>query len=393
MMKITDVGPTISKEEVNHNGTKEKREYFRGYIQSKTAAYYILNELVSGDNTKVFSAVKIHLKEKEKLLESQKYCIRYISKEWINSEIFEKLQIHEERVKKFYDSLRKKFESYKKISHINIQDLKDFIEDEDGIYIVFEFCDYTLKDYVQLLREPVKSTRYPFEIKVRKMIYQILDLLSYMQDDTVSMSFGGMLNSSDIMITEFADSSSSNSYIVKFPHPFMLELFTFFKIYNIEKFPSFYSPEIYKLFEAKEVDRAIERKDAFDLSSLMNKFNHNMDMWSLGYLIFEIIFEDPPFVFSNLYSATKSLNSNFNYKIFPRRISKKCLELITKCLQLDPQDRIKTDYLTEMKFEFKKENENLEDMENSLKNRMSDKKDFDYVVEFNISSYNDYEKY
>lgn len=371
------------------------KKNYRGFIQSKDSIYYILNELVSGEYTKVFSAVKINENSRDKV-ENQKYCVRYLSKAWIKTQILKKLQVHEDKTKKFFFNLKKKFDSYKNISHPNIQDLKDYIEDDDGIYIISEFCDYTLKDYLQILREPIKFTRFPFEVKVRKLMVQILDTMHHMQSEMVSMCFGGIMSSSDIMVSEVIGSSSdksSNAFLVKFPHPFMSDMFTIFKIYNLDRFPSFYAPEIYELFQSDEITKAVDKKDSFDLFSLVNKINQNMDMWSLGFLLYEILFEEGPFDFDNLQSAVDSLKSNFIYNIYPKRISRTAVQIITRCLQRDPQDRLKTDPLLELKNDMKKENESLEDLEKRLRERMNDKKDYDMISEFDLVSFNDYERY
>ena len=116
-------------------------------------------------------------------------------------------------------------------------------------------------------------------------------------------------------------------------------------------------------------------------------------MWSLSYLLYEILFEDTRFEFDDLNSAVKSFSNNFYYNIFPKRISKVALEIISRCLQIDPQDRLKTDLLYELKNEIKTENENLEDFERYLRDRSNDKRDYDQVVEFYLTVYNDYERY
>jgi serine/threonine protein kinase len=377
----------------------EEEKTFRRALRSKNkTCYYIINELVDGENTKIFSAARFSLVEGEKRFEDDRFCIKYISKDWIRKEIFGKLQISGDREIKFFNSLHSSCEQFKNLKHINIQKLIDYIDDDKGIYIVLEFCDFTLKDYVQMTREPVKNVRFPpFEMKVRKVITQILETVNFMHSK--SMYFGGMLNSSDIMIKEDESSKFSLDYkksantIVKFPNPFLCELFTILKLYNIESFPSYYAPEIFKLFEEKEIERAIEKKNSFDLSNLQNKINQNMDMWSLGYLIYEILFEDPPFSFSDLSSALNSLFSSFTYEIYPYKISSKVLEVITRCLQLNSQERIDSAYLDDIKKELMKENENMEEVEKMMKRRMKDLDMCDDPFRFDLISNNNYDKY
>jgi serine/threonine protein kinase len=380
--------PTPGHPAQQKKNTGIKKECFRGYIQSKEAIYYIINEIVSGENTRVFSAVKFVSKGgKEKIIDDNKYCVRYLSKDWIINEVFAKLQIPEERVQKFFDGLKRSYQDFKMIKHSYIQELKDYIEDDHGIYIVLEFCDWTLKDYIQILREPLKNSKFPFEVKIRKIILQILETLSYIQDNT-SQCFGGMLNTSDIMISEYSDSTNmgSSNIVVKFPHPFMAHLFTILKIYSLEKFPSYYAPEVYKLFEAKEVEKVIEKKDSFDIGSLLTKINQNLDMWALGYLLFEIIFDNPPFAFDDLNSAVKTLKPSFTYKIYPYNVSPLCLKIMNLCLQLEPQDRIQSYYLNEIIEDMRKDNDNPEELDKQLRLRMKDKNMKEEFELFNLNS-------
>lgn len=350
----------------------KKRENYRGYIHSKDCSYYIINEIVAGDNAKVFSAVKfVSGKDSpNKMLDDQRYCVRYISKDWIKKEVFSKLKMTEDKIKKFFDYLRQSYRDFKNIKFPYIQELKDYIDDEEGIYTVFEFCDWTLKDYVQILREPVRNTRYPFEIKMRKIIIQILETIHFLHENH-SLTFGGLLNSSDIMVTEYTDSNSVNSTLIKFPHPFVSHLLTVLKVYNAGHFPSHYAPEVYKLFEEDSILKVIEKKEAFDLGNLLTKINQNFDIWCLGYLLYEILLDIPPFVFDSLSAALASLNESFTYKIHPYHVSPLALKLINMCLQLEAQDRIQSFLLKEAIDEMQKDADNPEEVEKMLRARMT----------------------
>ena len=143
------------------------------------------------------------------------------------------------------------------------------------MYVITEFCEWTLKDYIQITREPLKFSKVPFESKIRKYIVQIIDAIHHLHDNN-SMSFGGILNSSDIMVQDNNDGNFGKA-IIKLPHPFLANLLTVIKIYNSESFPTFYPPEIYQLFREDELTKLIEKKDTFEIGSLLSKQTHNFD--------------------------------------------------------------------------------------------------------------------
>lgn len=339
---------------------------FRGPVPG--SLYYIINEIISGDNTKVFSAVK---RNQVGNFEEKRYCVKYYSKYWIKNEVLSKLKFPENQVNKFFDTIKNSLQDFKTISHPYIQELIDYYDDEEGMYIITEFCEWTLKDYVTLTREPLKYSKAPFECKIRKYIVQMLTAIQFLHENN-SLSFGGLLNVSDIMVQEVND-SSFNSVVVKLPHPFLSNLLTIVKIYNIDNFPSFYSPEVYQLFREDEIMKVIEKKDSFDMGSLLSKLTHNFDMWALGYLLYEVLFENPPFAFDDLSKALKTLNSQYTYKINPYAISYNLLKIINMCLQFDPNSRLQSFLLSEIMDELKKENESGEDFDQVLKERASSK--------------------
>jgi serine/threonine protein kinase len=347
---------------------------YRGYIHSKDYSYYIVNEILSGDNMKIFSAVKFNYNKDQttKHLDSQRFCIRHISKYWITKEIFSKMKLSPEKIHKFYENLKQSFSEFENIKHKYIQRLYDYIDDGEGIYIVSEFCDWTLKDYVHDIREPLRNTRFPFEIKLRKAIKEIVETVIYLHED-LSLTLGGLLNSADIMVSEFNDTNSISIIVVKLPNPFISNLLTMLKMYDMEEFPSYYAPEVYKLFEEDKLLKSIEKKESFELGDFFSKLNQNFDIWCLGYLLYEILFEIPPFNFDDLKSALSTLNEDATYKIHPYHISPVILKLINHCLQFEQQERIQTSSLKEYFEELKQDQDNIDEVEKQLRARINNK--------------------
>mmetsp|Transcript_28679 Transcript_28679/g.29827 ORF Transcript_28679/g.29827 Transcript_28679/m.29827 type:complete len:401 (-) Transcript_28679:82-1284(-) len=361
---------------------------FRGPVPG--SKYFIINEIISGENTKVFSAVR---QANSGNFEDRRYCIKYYSKHWIKNEVLAKLKFPENQMKKFFEQIKNTLDDFKTITHPNIQQLIDYYDDDEGMYIVTEFCEWTLKDYITLTREPLRFSKLPFECRIRKYIVQILSTIQFLHENN-SLAFGGLLNSSDIMIQEVAD-NNFNSVVVKLPHPFLSNLLTIVKVYNIDHFPSFYSPEVYSLFKEDEIMKIVEKKDSFDMGSLLSKLTHNFDMWAMGYLLYEILFENPPFAFDDLNKALNILVPQYYYKINPYSISYNLLKILNMCLQYDSNSRLQSFLLQEILDELKKENESGEDFDNSLKERAGAKVlgSKDELENFPISDPNFYDRF
>jgi serine/threonine protein kinase len=348
----------------------ENTDNHRGFIKTKDSNYYIVNELSSsGEDTKMFSAVKFSNRNGKRALEEAKYCIRYISKKYILTNVFNG---DLEKSQSFFDAFRQSYNDLKHIKHMGIQDLKDYLEDENAIYIIFEFCEWSLRDYVQILREPNKlNSNFPFERKYRSIITQVIEVIFYMHEN-YSQCFGGLLNSADLMVSEVNDTHSQGVIKVKFPHPFFSYLYTKLKLCSVD-FPAYYPPEIYNLFEKDEQsDRTVIRKDV-DYSILNSFINPNFDMWALGFLIYEILFDELPVNITDIKSAKDFLSREFKYKIRPYSITFISLRLINHCLQYDPQDRIQSNEFYDVIEEMKKDLDDLEMLADNLRKRMMNK--------------------
>lgn len=334
---------------------------FRRMIECMRGKYYIINEMITKDNIKYFSAVKcIDSNNQKNKVTKENYSIQYISKAWIKREVFGKVKINDESLEKYLKSLKSQFEEAEQIKHNNIQELKDYCETDSGIFVVLEFCDFTLKDYVLISQEQLNGM-IPIELKLRDTQIQILTAVCYLHDK-YSLSFSGMLNIDDIKIKEA--SSESSSVIVKMPHPFMINIMSVFKIYKIDEFPSYFEPQVYSLFKVKDKNLANKKSDygafeTLDLDKFFNCLSQNFDIWALGYLFYEMNFGEPPFRFSSVEEAVNRLMNNCSYKIFPMKVSFILLDFIEKALKLNPDDRLHTAKLKDYIEEFERNRENV----------------------------------
>ena len=83
--------------------------------------------------------------------------------------------------------------------------------------------------------------------------------------------------------------------------------------------------------------------DCKDLSEAISLINHNFDMWALGYLLYEILYEVRPYNFIALEKAkTRFGQKNINYKIKKSKYSDFITDVIISCLKYENRLNIKS---------------------------------------------------
>lgn len=371
-VKLAHLKNSISNISVSQMIKKDEKTNFRGVIHG--SKYYIINEIITGNYYRIFSAVK----KEGNSFEDKKYSVKYYNKNWIKEELLKKFKMQESQILKYFEFIKSSLDDFKKIYHPNISSLHDYYEDDDAIYIITDFCSWSLRDYITLVREPVRFSPIPFESKIRGIIIQIMEAIEYLHEKN-SLSFGGFLNIDDILVQENSD---NQKVVVKVPHPYLSNLITIIKIFDNDNFPSFYSPEVLELFTDTKILNFVEKKDNFNLNDLFNKLNQNFDMWSLGYLLYEMVFETPPFAFDSLKNAMKTLNKKYIYQIDVYSVSYNVLTIINKCLQYETNTRLEFYVMKDLLNDMIKEFQNEEDFVNSLKEKKGNKiavldKDYD----------------
>lgn len=377
-------------DELNVKPTMNKvKQEFRGIISNGKNNYFIINELVSSTYTKTFSATQVNLTLDNKLdgAHGEALCIRYVSKKYIQDSIFKDLEINEERVQRLYESLRHSFKKFKSINHENLQKLQDFIEDKDGLYFVLEFCEYSLFDFVTMTREPLKSSKYPIEMKLRKIILNILECILFIHKEGLYLC--ALINPQEISIKETGHYQNKSGFQVKLPHPFLAHLFTLLALKSCgDVFPSYFAPEIYSGIKDKEHNNSFE-----GLLSVLGKLDQSFDIWAVGYLIYEMLYGNAPFVFESLKEAYTKLQPDFTYEVYPWKVSYQMLKLITDSMKFHPKKRIQVNALQKIISEMNKKGEDNDILERELKDRIEKAAKSKDIAKFNLINENQAEPY
>jgi len=315
--------------------------------------YLIINELKKNAYSITYSAVKIQTsnsKHYDNNLDNQKYMVKFYRKDLIEEYIISKLNIRQSTKNSYYEDLLQEFQNSKADDMIkkfqdSIQKIYDIQINENGIYVVTEFCETTLAEYLRKIRVNIKSNKCA-ELKYKHIFIPILDLLSNLE---YKVTFSGLLNSSDIYVNEKGDSSNPNSHgnnifgnsFIKITHPFFNQLETVFKILDNENFPNFYPPQFIKQFKL-EPNNSKVILDCTDLSDALSLINHNFDMWALGYLFYEILYEVFPFKFESLEKAKFAFKKNkVNFKIKRNKFTTFIIDLITNSMKWDKRLNLK----------------------------------------------------
>lgn len=341
--------------------------YHRGRIASKSSQYYIINELLSLNHMKLLTGVK--LKDKDTNIDQvsqDKYTILYLSKEYLKRTIFKTQTITANTEKNIYQNLQSTFIAKSKIKHPNIQEMIDYCETEDEIYYVMEYCDMPLYDYLIQLREYCSMYKEPIEFKVRGMIEEMINFIGFIHDQGLHMA--GLIDIRQIYVQ-----IKEEEIILKFLHPILATVFTLLKVYTRENdFPSFFAPELLaKMVNQKEIENKIVNNDSlYEVSEVLMVIQplFTFDYWSLGMLVYEMIFGKLPHQFNTL-KETSEFNENKVYTIEIAAITYEMVDLITMCLKYQTGKRFNINSQEMFLRDFSEHNKNEEAIDKEITKR------------------------
>lgn len=192
--------------------------------------------------------------------------------------------------------------------HKNIVRCYDIIDDIDVIYIIMEYCEN--KDFSHLLiKRPVKHLYIKYYIK------QIIDALKFLHEKNI---IHRDIKPKNILLTNnYKEIKLCDFGFAKQPDGLK-------KVLTVCGSPLYMAPEIYK----------------------KQGYNNSVDIWSLGIILYELIFGIHPL--ASLYDVKNITDFLTNNDInIPNtdRVSFNCLDLLRNMLNKDENNRITIDEL------------------------------------------------
>ena len=204
---------------------------------------------------------------------------------------------------KYKESIKRETKIMKNLNHPNIVKLYDTIIDDssDNIYLVLEY--FSRGDFSKFLKKRPLKEKY-----AKKYLKQLSSGLKYLLDNKIihrDLKPHNILvsNLGDIKITDFGFARYFDNDMV---------------IQTICGSPLYMAPEIMK----------------------NKKYDFKSDLWSVGIILYEMLFGHAPFKAKNIFDLMRQIDKN-EIKI-PRdtNITKDCKDLLLKLLKKNPDDRI-----------------------------------------------------
>ena len=312
---------------------EEESASLRGILKVGEKNYFIINEIYSYPYMKLLTAGFI---ENEAEVEDEKYTIIHFDKKYIEQTLLEGLSIEQlgNNFEKNFQNLKEEYSELSKIKHENILQIIDCTENKKSIYFICEYCDTNLEDYCVELRNEHFIYSDEMEAITRQYIVSILNCLLTMHEQKVH--FLGLIDIKNIFMVQQKQEKTIKRTI-KLLHPALSSLITLLKVYDKKNFPDFFAREIYeKLANKNEIVTKIISTHSFSVirDEIYSIPNFIYDYWSVGILVYKIIFNQPPFKVTSLGKIDYELEEGKQYEIKSDCLSSTVEELITNCLKI-----------------------------------------------------------
>ena len=203
---------------------------------------------------------------------------------------------------------------HKKLHHLNIVNFEHFFEDKENVYILLELCSN------QTLNEMVKRRKRLKEIEVQCYSLQIIRALKYIHNHRIIHR--------DLKLGNLFLTSKLELKLGDFGLAAKLE-YDGQKRKTVCGTPNYIAPEI------------LEKK---------NGHSYEVDIWSLGVVMYTMLYGRPPFETADVKLTYKRIKMN-SYK-FPEniKIDERAKKLIESILVLDPAKRPSLDEIAQHDF-------------------------------------------
>ncbi|XP_052900602.1 serine/threonine-protein kinase ULK3 [Anopheles moucheti] len=204
------------------------------------------------------------------------------------------------------DNIISEISLLKRLKHRHIVEMRDFLWDDENIYILMEYCNAgNLSSYI-------KQNRTLDEVTCRRFLQQLALALRYMRQNDVSHLD---LKPANLLLTK--ESGTCTLKVGDFGFAQRLKL-------NQENTAVKGSP----LYMAPEI-------------LLNTSYGPAADLWSVGVILYECLFGKAPYSSTSLHELAGRIHRNDPITIPGRpTISSDCRQLLTSLLQRDPVRRI-----------------------------------------------------
>ncbi len=222
------------------------------------------------------------------------------TKRFFAAKVFEKKDLVNSRSRK---KLINEIKLHKKLQHENIVNFEHFFEDSESVYILLELCTN------QTLNELLKRRKRLSDLEAQYYCAQIIQALLYIHSLNIihrDLKLGNLFISSGLKV-KLGDFGLAAK--IKFPGQ---------KRKTICGTPNYIAPEV------------LEKK---------NGHSFEVDVWSLGVILYTLLVGKPPFETPEVRTTYKKIRAN-NFA-FPEnlQIETKAKQLIISILVLDPIKR------------------------------------------------------
>ncbi|EDO41399.1 predicted protein [Nematostella vectensis] len=203
------------------------------------------------------------------------------------------------------ENLLTEIELLRNLEHEHIVQLKDFQWDENHIFLIMEYCGGGD------LSRFIHSKRALPERMARKFLRQLACALQYMRSYDVAHM--------DLKPQNLLLSSRHNPVLKIADFGFAQKLHPNSEASNIRGSPLYMAPEMI----------------------CCQSYDASVDLWSVGVILYETLFGEPPFKSKTFVELEAKLRSSEPIKLPPGpRVSADCRDLLIALLQRDPKQRI-----------------------------------------------------